>query len=166
LPCFRRRINCRGLYWSKASPKALESSGRRMAATSTALPAAVRLSPSHHDRRRVSYNVAGLTLKIRQGEPAPALIGFVGRRRRIDHLLDRLGSEFGGAELVRCTADRLRGGPGTRRRMASERDVTPDQDQLTQHLGLHLQIIVLALPCHFFLIRSEIAHAPSDFVAF
>jgi hypothetical protein len=37
LPCFRRRIGFRGLYRSKASPKALGSSGPRMAVTSAAL---------------------------------------------------------------------------------------------------------------------------------
>jgi hypothetical protein len=35
-----------------------------------------------------------------------------------------------------------------------------------QHLGFRLQIIVLALPRHFFLMRPEIAHAPQDFIAF
>ncbi len=34
-----------------------------------------------------------------------------------------------------------------------------------QHPGLDLQIIVLALPCHFFLMRSEIVYTLSDFVA-
>ncbi len=33
------------------------------------------------------------------------------------------------------------------------------------HPGLDLQIIVLALPGHFFLVRSEIVYALSDFVA-
>ena len=34
-----------------------------------------------------------------------------------------------------------------------------------QHPGFHLQIIILALPRHFFLMRFEITHALSDFVA-
>jgi hypothetical protein len=34
-----------------------------------------------------------------------------------------------------------------------------------QHPGFHLQIVVLALPCDFFLMRFEIAYALSDFVA-
>src|SRR5258708_5029280 len=34
-----------------------------------------------------------------------------------------------------------------------------------QHPGLHLQIIVLALTSHFFLMRFEIAYALLDFVA-
>jgi hypothetical protein len=34
-----------------------------------------------------------------------------------------------------------------------------------QHPGFHLQIIVLALAGHFFLMRFEIIHALPDFVA-
>ena len=34
-----------------------------------------------------------------------------------------------------------------------------------QHLGLHLQIIVIALPSNFFLMRFEIVYALSDFIA-
>ena len=34
-----------------------------------------------------------------------------------------------------------------------------------QHPGLHLQVIVLALPCHFLLMRLEFADALPDFVA-
>jgi hypothetical protein len=34
-----------------------------------------------------------------------------------------------------------------------------------QHLGFHLQIIFLALPSQFFLKRSEIVFALSDFIA-
>ena len=40
-----------------------------------------------------------------------------------------------------------------------------DRRDARQHPGLHLQVIVLALPCHFFLMRFEIAAALPDFVA-
>jgi hypothetical protein len=40
-----------------------------------------------------------------------------------------------------------------------------DRRDRRQHPGLHLQIIVLALPRHFFLMRLEFADALPDFVA-
>ena len=49
-------------------------------------------------------------------------------------------------------------------RWPSERRVR-DSREGRHHPGLDLQIIVLALPCHFFLMRFEIVYALSDFVA-
>ena len=49
-------------------------------------------------------------------------------------------------------------------RWPSERRVR-DCREGRHHPGLDLQIIVLALPCHFFLMRSELVYALSDFVA-
>jgi len=49
-------------------------------------------------------------------------------------------------------------------RWPSERRVR-DCREGCHHPGLDLQIIVLALPSHFFLMRSEIVYALSDFVA-
>ena|SRR6266436_9688708 len=76
--------------------------------------------------------------------------------------------------------DRRRAGQWPRRRGTRARDKLPataavmrwrlvrregDRRDARQHPGLHLQVIVLALPCHFFLMRFEIADALPDFVA-
>jgi hypothetical protein len=87
---------------------------------------------------------------------------------QIRHIQSLNGSPFSTADPGPCHARNSFGPPARliRAMVYADGAFLRTDESPCHHPGFHLQIIVLTLLCHFFLMRPEIVYALSDFVAF